>query len=138
MLLAQGGCATILDFARHEVGFLASIWEWRIDCTYIFWDGSGTHSDPRIRRVEWAAVIVQGVSNCLGQTLECWKRHSERSLKPAGGWMGRAELMACVREATWYTSQTTRSSIKGRIGVGPHRDLGKVAIPISGGECPEA
>ena len=24
-------CATILDFARHEVGFLASIWEWRID-----------------------------------------------------------------------------------------------------------
>ena len=26
-----GGCATILDFARHEVGFLASIWEWRID-----------------------------------------------------------------------------------------------------------
>ena len=26
-----GGRATILDFARHEVGSLASIWEWRID-----------------------------------------------------------------------------------------------------------
>ena len=71
-------------------------------------------------------------------------------LKPTGGWMGtlgegdpgavvRAELMACVvaREATWSTSQTTRSSRKGRIGVGPHRDLGKVGTPISGGECPE-
>ena len=31
MFLAQGVGATILDFARHEVGFLASIWEWRID-----------------------------------------------------------------------------------------------------------
>ena len=41
------------------------------------------------------------------------------SLKPTGGWMGtivegepntvgRAELMACVVEATWYTSQTTK------------------------------
>ena len=27
----RGGCATILDFARHEVGFLAKIWKWRID-----------------------------------------------------------------------------------------------------------
>ena len=82
-------------------------------CTNIFGDGSGTHSDPRIRRVVWAAVIIQGMSNCLGQTLECWKRHSERlmnSLKPAGGWMGtlgegepntvgRAELMECVLAA---------------------------------------
>ena len=82
-------------------------------CTYIFGDGSGTHSDPRIRRVGWAAVLIQGMSNCLGQTLECWKRHSERlmnSLKPTGGWMGtlgegepntvgRAELMACVEAA---------------------------------------
>ena len=60
-------------------------------CTYIFGDGSGTHSDPRIRRVARAAVIIQGMSNCLGQTLECWKRHSERlmnSLKPTGGWTG--------------------------------------------------
>ena len=79
-------------------------------CTYIFREGSGTHSDPRIRRVGWTAVIIQGMSNSLGQTLECWKRHSERlmmGLKPAGGWMGtlgegepntvgRAELMACV------------------------------------------
>ena len=79
-------------------------------CTFIFGDGSGTHSDPRMRRVEWAAVITQGMSNCLGQTLECWRRHNERfmnSLKPTGGWMGtlgdgepnnvdRAELMACV------------------------------------------
>ena len=102
MLLAQGGCATILDFARHEVGLLASIW--------ISVDGSGKHSDPRVRRVGWFAVIIHGVSNCLGQTLECWKLHSERLmniLKPTGGWMGtlgegepntvgRAELMACV------------------------------------------
>ena len=80
------------------------------DCTYRFGDGSGTHSDPRIRREGWSAVIIQGVSNCLGQPLECWKLHSERrmnSLKPKGGWMGtlgegepdtvgRAELMACV------------------------------------------
>ena len=27
----SGGYATILDFARHEVGVLASIWEWRVD-----------------------------------------------------------------------------------------------------------
>ena len=27
-------------------------------CTYIFGDGSGTHSDPRIRRVGWSAVII--------------------------------------------------------------------------------
>ena len=31
MFLAQGSCAKILDFARHEVGFLATIWKWRID-----------------------------------------------------------------------------------------------------------
>ena len=58
---------------------------------YIFGDGSGTHSDPRIRRVGWSAVIIQGVTSCLGQTLECWKQHSERfmnSLKPTGSWMG--------------------------------------------------
>ena len=80
------------------------------DCTYIFGVGSGTHSDPRIRRVGWSAVIIQGVSNCLLQTLECWKLHSERlmnSLKPTGGWVVplsegernavcRAELMTCV------------------------------------------
>ena len=47
-------------------------------CTYIFGDGSGTHSDPRIRRVGWSAVIIQGMSNCLGQTLDMWKRHGER------------------------------------------------------------
>ena len=101
MLLAQGGlchdpglCKTLkLGFWRQfGKGVLTEA------CTYVVWDGSGTHSDPRIRRVEWAAVIVQGVSNFLGQTLECRKRHGERlmnSLKPAGGWMGRAELMAC-------------------------------------------
>ena len=80
---------------------------------HIFGDGSGAHSDPRIRRVGRSAVIIQGMSNCLGQTLECWKRHSERlmnSLKHTGGWMGtlgegepntvgRAELMACVMTA---------------------------------------
>ena len=27
----RGAGATILEFARHEVGFLASIWEWRIN-----------------------------------------------------------------------------------------------------------
>ena len=31
-------------------------------------DCSGTHSDPRVRRVGRAAVIIQGMSNCLGQT----------------------------------------------------------------------
>ena len=31
LFLAQGSCATILDFATHEVGFLATIWKWRID-----------------------------------------------------------------------------------------------------------
>ena len=54
--------------------------------------------------------------------------------KPTGGWMGtlgegepntvgRAEHMACV--------------VAAGIGVGPHHDLGKVATPISGGECLE-
>ena len=38
-------------------------------CTYIFGDGSGKHSDPQIRRVVWAAIIIQGMSNCLGQPL---------------------------------------------------------------------
>ena len=89
-------------------------------CTYIFGDGSGTHSDPRIRRVGWSAVIIQGMSNCLGQTLDIWKRHSERlmnSLKPAGGWMGTlgegepnteggAELMACV-----VAAESTRGNV---------------------------
>ena len=56
--------------------------------------------------------------------------------------LGGAELVTCVvaaegTRATWYTSQTTRSSRKGRTGVGPHRDSGKVAIPTSGEECPE-
>ena len=98
-------------------------------CTYIFGDGSGTHSDPRIRRVGWSAV-VHGVSNCFGQTLECWKLHSERlmnGLKPTGGWMGtlgegepntlwvgrslcHAWWQLRAREATQSTSQTTRSS----------------------------
>ena len=27
-------------------------------CTCIFGDGSGTHSDPRVRRVGWAAVVI--------------------------------------------------------------------------------
>ena len=31
MRLTQGAGATILDMVRHEVGFLASIWKWRID-----------------------------------------------------------------------------------------------------------
>ena len=89
--------------------------------TYIFGNGSGTHSDPRIRRVECAAAIIQGMSNCLGQTLECWKRHSERlmnSLKPTGGWVGtlgegepntvgRAELMACV-----VAAESTRGNVE--------------------------
>ena len=89
-------------------------------CTYIFGDGSGTHSEPRIRRVGWSAVIIQDMSNCLGQTLDIWKRHSERlmnSLKPAGGWMGtlgegepntvgRAELMACV-----VAAESTRGNV---------------------------
>ena len=79
------------------------------------WDGSGTHSDPRIRRVGWAAVIIQGMSNCLGQTLECWKRHSERlmsSLRPVWAHsvranpMGRAELMACV-----VAAESTRGNV---------------------------
>ena len=34
-------------------------------CTFSFGDGSGTHSDPRVRRVGRAAVITQGTSNCL-------------------------------------------------------------------------
>ena len=113
MLLAQGGLC-------HDPGLCKTRnWEfWRQfgngvlteACTYIFRDGSGTHSDPRIRRVEWAAVTLQGVSNSLGQTLGCWKRRSEwrmNSLKPTSGWMGtlgedetntvgRAELVACV------------------------------------------
>ena len=89
-------------------------------CTCIFGDGTGTHSDPRIRRVVWVAVIIQGMSNCLGQTLECWKRHSERlmnSLKPTGGTMGtlgegepntvgRAVLMACV-----VAAESTRGNV---------------------------
>ena len=96
-------------------------------CTHIFGDGSGTQRDPRIRRVGWSAVIIQGVSNCLGQTLERWKLQSS--------WHAWWQLRA--REATWSTSQTTRSSRKGRMGVGPHRDLDKVATPISGDECLE-
>ena len=89
-------------------------------CTYIFGDGPGTHRDPRIRRVGWSAVIIQGMSNCLGQTLECWTLHSERlmkSLKSTGGWMGtlgegelntvgRAELMACV-----VAAESTRGNV---------------------------
>ena len=89
-------------------------------CSCIFGDGSGTHSDPRIIRVVWSAVIIQGVSNCLGQTLECWKLHSEwlmNSLKPTGGWVaplgegepgavGRAELMAFV-----VTAESTRGNV---------------------------
>ena len=73
------------------------------------------------------------------------------SLKPTGGWMGTpgedesntVELMECV-----VAAESTRGNVenitdyetlkkKGRIGFGPHRDLGKVAIPIFGGECPE-
>ena len=60
------------------------------------------------------------MSNCLGQTLECWKRHSERlmmGLKPTGGWMGtpgegepntvgRAELMARV-----VAAESTRGNV---------------------------
>ena len=117
--------------------------------TCIFGDGSGTLSDPRTRRVGWSAVIFQGVSNCLGQTLECWKLHTERlanSLKPTGRWMGtlgegepntvgRAELVACVVAAestqsnVWSTSQTTRSSRKGRTGVGSTPRLGQGSNP---------
>ena len=125
-------------------------------CTYIFGDGSGTHSDPRIRRVGWSAVIIQGMSNCLGQTLDIWKRHSERlmnSLKPRRRldgprlvrvnpilWAGRSSWHALwqlrAREAMWSTSRTTKSSRKGKIGVGPHRVLGKAATLTSGGGCP--
>ena len=78
------------------------------------------HSDPRVRRVGWAAVIIQGMSNCLGQTLESWKRHREKlmnSLEPTGGWMGtlgegepntvgRAELIAFV-----VAAESTRGDV---------------------------
>ena len=60
------------------------------------------------------------MSNCLGQTLEFWKRHGERlvnSLEPTGGWIGtlgegepntvgRAELMACV-----VAAESTRGNV---------------------------
>ena len=119
-------------------------------CAYIFGNGSGTHSDPRIRRVGWAAVIIQGMTNCLAQTLECRNRHSERvmnSLKPTGGWMGALGegnptlwagrsswhpwWLLRAREATWSSSQTTRSSRKWqdrgwpipRLGQGSNPDL---------------
>ena len=49
----------------------------------------------------------------------------------------RAWWQLRAREVTWSTSQTTRSSRKGRIGVGPQHDLGKVATLTSGGECLE-
>ena len=79
-------------------------------CTYIFGDGSGTHSDPRTRRVGWSAVIVEGVSNYLGQTLERWKSHSERlmnSLKNTGGWMGTlGEGGTCV-----VAAESTRGNV---------------------------
>ena len=121
-------------------------------CTYIFGDGSGTHSDPRIRRVGWFAVVIQGVPNCRANP-ECWKLHSERlmnSLKPTGGWArsaranptpwaGRSSWRAWwqlrAREVTWSASHITISSRTDRTVVGPHHDLGKVATLTSGGEC---
>ena len=39
-------------------------------CTKTIGVGSGTHSDPRVRRVGWAAVIIQAMLNCLSQILE--------------------------------------------------------------------
>ena len=103
------------------------------DCPYIFGEGSGTHSDPRIRSVEWAAVIIQGISNCLGQTWECWKRHSERlmnSLKPTGGWM------ACVVDAEHARQCGIHYRLRDpqeKAGCG----LAQTATSTSGGECPE-
>ena len=75
------------------------------------------------------------------------------SLKPAGGWVGtlgegelntvgRAELMACVVAVGEHARQcglrhrTTKSSRKGKIGVGPHRALDKAATLTFGGDCP--
>ena len=78
-------------------------------CSYFFGDGSGTHSDPRTRLVGLSAVIIQGMSNCLGQTLECWKLHSGRfmnSLKPTGGRMGTLGEMACV-----VAAESTRGNV---------------------------
>ena len=105
-----------------KLGFWRQFWSGVLTeaCSYIFGDGSGTHSDPRIRRVGWSAVTIQGMSNCLGQTLDTWKRHSERlmnSLQPTGGWMGtlgegepntvgRSELMACV-----VAAESTRGNV---------------------------
>ena len=118
-------------------------------CTYIFGYGSGTQAT----RESGAWCGLQSLFRvCHGQTLECWKRHSERLMNSqAAGWARSARAKPTLwagqsswqawwllraREATGHTSQTTRSSSKGMIGVGPHRDLGKIAIPISGEECP--
>ena len=68
MFLAQGAGATILDFARHEVGFLASIWEWRIDLSlYIrLWGRLGNAQ----RSANQAPKMV--CSHCSGYVKLSW------------------------------------------------------------------
>ena len=149
MFLAQGVVPRSWTLQDTKFGFWRQFGSGVLTeaCTYIFGDGSGTHSAPRIRRVGWSAVIIQGMSNCLGQTLDIWKRHSERlmnSLKLAGGWMGtlgegerntvgRAELMACV-----VAAESTRGNV---VYVTDYQILKKRQdrgwpTPRLGGDCP--
>ena len=114
MFLAQGAGATILDSARHEVGFLASIWEWRTNRSlYIhLWGRLGNAQRP----ADQARGMVR--SYHPGYVKLSWANPGTVSspgkpwsvAKPTGGWMGtlgegepntvgRAELMACVAAA---------------------------------------
>ena len=64
----SGVCATILDFARHEVGFLASIWEWRIDRSLHI------HLLGRLGNAQRPANQARGVgcSHCSGCVKLSW------------------------------------------------------------------
>ena len=99
MFLAQGGCATILDFARHEVGFLASIWEWRIDRRLYLhlWGrlGNAQRSANQARgmvRGHYSGYVERGWMGTLGE--------GEPNT------VGRAELMACV-----VAAESTRGNV---------------------------
>ena len=110
------------------------------------WGRLGNAQRPRIRVCQtvmgkpWNVGnrTVRGSRTVSSPQAAGWARSGKANLTL---WAGRSSWHAWwqlrAREATWSTSQTMRSSRKGRTGVGPHRDLGKVATQISGGDCLE-
>ena len=116
----KGVCATILDFARHEVeGSWRQFREWSINRSLLIhlWGRLWNAQRPANQACSYHSGVCQTVLGKPWNAGNCTVRSLMNSFKPTGGWMGtlgegeldtvgRAEFMACV-----VAAEGTRGSV---------------------------